>query len=146
MSQENSLDPRAQALKLLARRDYSEAKMRQKLAGKGFAAAAIAETLAWLKAKNLVDDREYAGAFVRSTLSQKNVGRRWLVFKLRQKGISGSNVEAALAAEYPAEKEAEFRQAAAASWKRAHRRDADNKVKLVRFLMGRGFSATTTSP
>ncbi len=133
-------NPYYQAQAILSRRDHSEAEVRTKLKKKGFLAADVDATIAWLQERGLLDDRKFAAAYVESVLRTKAVGPRWLQAKLREKGIAAPLLEEAMEQAWAKQSEEEFLAAAAQRWQRQHLRYKDDRVRLSRFLSSRGFS------
>ena len=76
------------ALKLLARRAYSEKKLREKLQEKGFAETAVREALAVCRQRKFIDDREFARTFIEQRLETRPRAGYVLVRELLQRGIS----------------------------------------------------------
>ena len=133
-------NPIYQAQDILARRDHSEYEVRTKMARKGFEPQQIDEAVAWLKENKLLNDELFAQKFVRHTLLMKPVGPRYLIQKLQQKRVAAEAIEPAVYEEITDEREEELVQAAAEQWKRSHQRHADDRNRLQRFLISRGFS------
>ena len=78
---------RDDALRLLARRPYSRYQLEQRLLRRGHSPEAIAQTCTWLEQRGYLDDRAFAAAWVRSTLSRRPAGRRRLEFDLHRQGV-----------------------------------------------------------
>src|SRR6185295_5068564 len=76
------------ALKLLERTRRTRVDLERKLADKGFAAPTIAEALDRLARVGLVDDAEFARAFLAGRWGRKPSGWRSLQMQLRGKGVS----------------------------------------------------------
>lgn len=131
-------NPYYQAQAILSRRDHAEAEVRFKMRKKGFSSAEVDEVIAWLKDKKFLNDELFAHKYVESTIRFKAVGKRWLRFKLQQKGLSTDHIEKALES-YSAEQEEEQRSHAIIRWKERHGDDADSQT-LARFLASRGFA------
>ena len=131
-------DPYYQAQAILSRRDHTEAEVRFKLRKKGFSTAQVQEVMNWLKEKKFINDETFATKYVENTLRFKAVGRRWLRFKLQQKGLSEENITQALAQYSPAEEEIQ-RQQAITRWQENHSNDGKPEA-LARFLASRGFA------
>jgi regulatory protein len=134
---------------MLDRRLSPVSRLRQKLTDRGFSGRSVDQVLQQMAESDLYSDRHYAEAYCRDCLRTRTVGRRYLEKKLRDKGV-----DAALAAAVPAEildaaTEQELALAAAqARWRRQgtvpagdQRRRAEARV--IRYLVGRGFSPTT---
>lgn len=94
----NPADPEAAreaALRLLERTRRTRSELTRKLREKGFTAAVIDEVLERLASVGLVDDVEYARAFLASRLGRRTAGWRRLEAELRRRGISAQDAAAA---------------------------------------------------
>lgn len=89
---------REEALKLLERTRRTRVDLERRLRDKGFADATIAEVLDRLAAVGLIDDAEYARAFLAGRWGRKPAGWRRLQQELRAKGVGDDAVAAARAA------------------------------------------------
>lgn len=76
------------AFRLLARRDYSQEEMRQKLLKKGISSTETEEILKKLLAAQLLDDLRYAQRLVRYYGREKLWGSWRIIQKLKEKGIA----------------------------------------------------------
>jgi regulatory protein len=83
---------REAALKLLERSRRTRSELERKLREKGFEAAAVGETLDRLAAVGLVDDAEYARAWLRGRWGRRAAGWRRLEQGLRARGVSGDDI------------------------------------------------------
>ena len=88
---------REQALRLLERQRRTRADLERRLAERGFAAATIAPVLERLAAVGLVDDVEFARAFLAGRWGRRPTGWTRLRQELRAKGIADADVLAARA-------------------------------------------------
>ena len=98
---EPSTDPAAAheaALKLLERTRRTRSDLHRKLLEKGFGETAVTEVLDRLVAVGLVDDTEFARAFLAGRWGRKPAGWRRLQQELRAKGVGDEAVKAARAA------------------------------------------------
>ncbi len=86
---------REAALKLLDRARRTQSDLATRLADKSFAPETIAEVLDRLASVGLVDDTEYARAFLAGRWGRKPSGWRRLQQELRGKGVSDEAVTAA---------------------------------------------------
>src|SRR5690349_12937309 len=86
----------ASALRRLARRDHSEAEIREALTGLGHDGEEIDEAIARLKAARYLDDKGYAERYARSRVAGHLHGRIRVRHDLRQRGVPGELVERAL--------------------------------------------------
>jgi len=100
LSEERASDPaaaREAALKLLERTRRTRSDLTRRLREKGYAPATIEQVLERLAAVGLVDDVEYARAFLEQRLRRRTAGRRRLEQDLRTRGVSAEDVTAARA-------------------------------------------------
>lgn len=140
---------RAIAYTYLARRDYAEAELRQRLLRRGVEPAVADVVLADLSAAGYVDDRRFAVAWVASRGTGKGLGRRRLRQELRQKGVDPDEGEAALS-EYSPEDELETAMEVASRRLRQYppATNGDERTRqrhrLAQFLQRRGFDWDTT--
>jgi len=72
---------------LLARRDYTEEQLKEKLRKKGYPPDLIQEAIGYFKEKGLIDDERLAFRYAQARLSLKPRGPRLLDFELSRKGI-----------------------------------------------------------
>jgi regulatory protein len=129
---------RAQAIRLLARREYARSELRGKLLAKGAAAGEVESLLEELVGDGYLSDARLA----LETVARKSAdfARRRIADSLRAKGIARADIETALAA-------CAIDDAAAlqALWQRRFgRRPVDERdlARQVRFLHGRGFAVS----
>lgn len=79
---------REAAFNLLAYRSRTEAELRRRLLRKGYPTEIVEECLSGLVASGLVDDGEFAVAFVRDRVRSRPRGTRRLVQELRVRGVA----------------------------------------------------------
>lgn len=92
----NASNPFATALRLLTRRDRSEAELRQKLQQFGFCTSAIDETINKCREYNYLDDQRYAKERARSFMRNgRGVGQK-IRQDLRRRGINEALTEQAI--------------------------------------------------
>lgn len=77
----------AAALRLLAGREMSGARVRERLHARGFPSDAIEETVERLAAAGIIDDRRAARAAARTLVSVRQRGRHRVVRELEQLGF-----------------------------------------------------------
>lgn len=133
-------EPHYVAQDILSRRDHSIAEVRLKLKRKGFSATQTDETIAWLQMRKLLNDEKFAARYVENTLAIKAVGPRWIAYKLKQKGIAQDIIEETLGSVFTTDGEQQLATTAAQAWRRQHSKHREDKQRLQRFLMSRGFS------
>src|SRR2546428_2447343 len=88
---------REAALKLLERTRRTRSDLARRLREKGYASAVIEPVLTRLAEVGLVDDVEYARAFLEARARRRTAGRRRLEQDLRARGISADDIAAARA-------------------------------------------------
>lgn len=129
-------DPKARALRLLARREHSRAELRRKLAPhveEGFDLEALLDDFTsrgWLSEPRFVEQTVRAKA--------RKFGPLKIAHHLREKGIDEAGVAQALAQSRASEAET-----IEAVWRSRFGRlpaDAAEKARQVHFLQGRGFA------
>jgi len=127
---------RTRAIRLLARREHTQAELLRKLAPHG-AAEAIEQVIADLQQRGLQSDARFAESYLRS--HAERLGPARLRQTLRNKGVGAELIDTHLAAaELPDEVEQ-----ARAVWARKFGEppvDARDWARQARFLQGRGFS------
>lgn len=128
---------RAQALRLLARREHSRVELATKLAARGHAPEEVAAALDSLARDGLQSDARYAEAYARSR-AERGYGPLRIRAELRERGVDEAEIALALAG-----LEADWTAAAAAV--RARRfgdalpEDPAGRARQGRWLRGRGF-------
>ncbi len=137
---------REAALKLLERSRRTRTDLEKRLKEKGYAAATVAPVLDRLTEVGLVDDAEYARAWLAGRWGRKPAGWRRLQQELRSKGVSDDDVERArdlLAERGNAPDEVESaRKVVEQARKRLSRLDEQKqRQRLYALLARRGFSA-----
>ena len=117
----------AAATRALARRDYSERGLREKLQRAGIDVSELDETLEELRHVGLLDDERFAGRRARA-LAERGKGDQAIRFDLRRQGIDAELIDSALAELQPEQARAE---------RIVSRRGAGPKT--ARLLANRGF-------
>ncbi|MDR5906388.1 regulatory protein RecX [Franzmannia qiaohouensis] len=87
--------PRDDAIRLLARREYSRAELHSRLAAKGHEVAAIEACLDGLAEQNLQCDARFAETFVRSRIA-RGQGPLKIRAELGQRGIDRDGIQQAM--------------------------------------------------
>jgi regulatory protein len=130
------------ALTLLARRELSEAQIRQRLSRRGFIPDEIDTAVARLRQDGSLDDARVAAAIARSQLSIRKRGARRVRREIEAAGISSALADRAVAEVY-AEVDADALIAAAIDRKLGARRLDDDRAmaRLYRYLVAQGFDA-----
>ena len=136
-------EARAAALRLLKFRPRSESELRERLAQKGFDETVVQTVLEDLRRKGFIGDARFARYFAGQQSASKPVGRRFLMSRLKAKGVQPELAEAAV--ETAMEGRDELTLARAAASKRAGalaglpRQAAERR--LFGYLSRRGFSS-----
>jgi regulatory protein len=126
---------RAQAIRLLARREYARAELAQRLGAKGAQRDEVNAVLDELVALGHLSDARYAQAF--AAQKQKAYSRTRITNELKSRGVARGDIDAALA-QVDIDEEAALR----ALWERRFGRPPANereKARQVRLLQARGF-------
>ncbi|MGA8262046.1 MAG: regulatory protein RecX [Arenicellales bacterium] len=82
----------AQAMRWLARREYSVHELGQRLAAKGHDRASVDEALGALESQGLLSDRRFAESLVRSRV-EHGYGPLRIAHELRVKGVDDTLIE-----------------------------------------------------
>src|SRR5512143_181052 len=86
---------REAALRLLERQRRTRSDLARRLRDKGFAAATLEQVLDRLAGVGLVDDVEYARAFMAGRRARRAAGARRIEQELRARGVGPEDIEAA---------------------------------------------------
>ena len=129
---------RQRAVSLLARRDHARRELETKLRSQVGDHPALAAVIEWCEEHGFIDDRRFAGFFVRSRID-RGQGVLRIRQELQQRGVASELIESAL-------QETEVDWFALAREVRARRfrqypQDQKEKARQLRFLQGRGFDA-----
>jgi len=143
---------RARALRLLAARPRTELEIRRRLARAGHGEEA-AEVVSWLRGLGYLDDAAYARERARGLLAPGRLGPRVALERLVAAGIPREAARAAVAdALAPGGAGAAAAEAARCRLLAERRArgplaalDDRGRARLVRFLLGRGFSGPAVS-
>jgi regulatory protein len=131
---------RAVALRLLTRRDYTTAELRDRLAAREYSPEEIGETLAYLASQGLVDDRRAAAAYVRTASRIKGRGRLRIQRELEARGLDRGTIRQALG-DLPASEETAALERFLQRRRVPARLAAADRRRLFQQLLRRGFAA-----
>ena len=137
----NSLDlsdARSYVVRLLARREYSQHEIRDRMALKGYDADVITQVFAWLVQHDLQSDERFCENFI-SYRIRAGYGPLWIKSALRDKGVDQATVF-----EFLPEDSEFWCQEMLVVWNKKFAAPADTPkavAKQIRFLVGRGFYA-----
>ena len=136
-----ALDARRESLRvaasMIARRPRSEREVRQRLTIRRFSVSVIGETIDKLKAAGLLDDREFAQAWVEARDHRSPRGRRLVAAELRARGVDLPT--AVEASEQISEEDAAYRAAARRMRSLSHVEYVEFRDRLATHLQRRGF-------
>lgn len=90
------MDAYTAALNLLARREVSTRQLRERLARRNYAADDIEQAIQRLTGDRTLDDHRFALASARMEATIKHRGRRRVLQKIQQQGVSGAMAKAAV--------------------------------------------------
>ena len=129
------------ALRMLARRELSEAQVRQRLAKRGESRESIDEAVTRLKAERSIDDERVAGAIARSETSLRKRGRRRVQQQIEAAGISKAIAARAVDETFQDLDPDALLLASLAKRLRGRERIADDREfqRLFRYLSAQGF-------
>lgn len=125
----------------LSRRDHSEAELRSKLAIYGYFPTSIDEAVARAAELHYLDDERFIERFVEERV-RRGWGRRKIELELRRKGVDPTSIEGYPERYFSYDDEQERARSALS---RKAIPSARAYEKLVRFLVGRGFSYAVAS-
>jgi regulatory protein len=127
-------------LKLLARRELSEAQVRQRLGRRGHDTLDIEDAVARLRSERAIDDVRVAGAIARTESSIRRRGPARVLLQIERAGIPKSVAREAVAAAF-AELDADALLGIALAKRLRGRRIADDRERqrLYRYLVSQGF-------
>jgi regulatory protein len=127
---------KAQAVRLLARREYTRADLERRLLAKGASRDEVTAALDELVAQGLLSNERFARALVAQRSGKYS--RRSIRGELKRKGVSGEAIDVALI-DSPVDDDAALH----ALWQRRFGTLPSNdkeKARQIRFLQSRGFA------
>ena len=136
------MDAYTTALTLLSRRELSTQQLRERLARRKFDPSDIEDVIKRLSSDRTLDDRRVALASARLEASIRKRGRRRVLQRVQQLGVSASVAKAAVDEVFSEVDEgAMLDQSIARKLKGTNARDLDMKAvaRIVRSLVGQGF-------
>ena len=128
---------------MLARRELSEAQIRQRLSKRGQSQESIDEAVARLKAERSIDDERVAGAIARTQTSVRGRGKRRVLQQIEAAGISKSIAAKAVDEIFQDLDPDTLLSAALSKRLRGRERIADDREfqRLYRYLTAQGFDS-----
>jgi len=130
-------------LKLLARRELSEAQVRDRLARKGHPPAAVDEAIARLLEERAIDDARVADSIARTQVTVKHRGRLRARLEIERAGVAKPAAQRAVDDVFAAIDDDALIEASLARRLRGRDRlgDAREFRRLYRYLISQGFDA-----
>ena len=131
------------ALRMLARRELSEAQVRQRLARKEHDDNDIDEAIARLKEERAIDDNRVAEAIARSETSIRKRGRMRVKQKIQSAGIASATAKQAIDGVFEAIDSDQLLESALAKRLKHGKTIEDDREfnRLYRYLVGQGFES-----
>lgn len=129
-----------QALNCLARREYAQGELHRKLLGKGFPAQIIDQVLKQLQENHILSDTRFLENFIHSRM-HKGYGPLHIQQALQQRGLEGTWITETLVP-HDSKWIAYARKARQKRFGQALPQDKREKMKQMRFLHYRGFTAS----
>jgi regulatory protein len=145
MPRAQSLKPKVSAyvdgLRMLGRRELSEAQVRQRLARKGHESDAVEAAVERLRAERAIDDARVAEAIAHTETTVRHHGKLRVRRQIEQAGIAPATARGAIDSVFDAIDDGAMLQAALARRLRGRDRIADEAEfrRLFRYLVGQGF-------
>ncbi|MED5388815.1 MAG: regulatory protein RecX [Pseudomonadota bacterium] len=130
---------RQRAVSLLARRDHARRELETKLRNKVGEHPALPTVMAWCEEHGFIDDRRFAGFFVRSRI-ERGQGALRIRQELQLKGVESDLIAQALA-DVEVDWFALARDVRARRFREYPGKDQKEKARQLRFLQQRGFDA-----
>ena len=132
------------ALNYLAKREYCERELWQKLTARGGDPESVREALSALKEKGYLDDYRYATAFVRDRREFRPCGAAMIRKELSAKGVAAEIIETAIEEEYDEERQREtLRTLLLKAAANAPQNNAEEMLKyrnkIIRRMLSKGF-------
>jgi regulatory protein len=131
------------ALKMLARRELSEAQVRQRLVRRGHPPDDIDETIARLREERAIDDTRVAESIARTQTSLKKRGKLRVRQHIESAGIAGATAKRAVDDLFAGIDDAALLEASLLKRLHGRERIADDREfqRLYRYLVGQGFDS-----
>lgn len=135
------------AYRSLAYRQRSKKELITKLKQKKISAQTIINVIELLEEQKYINDEDFAENFVKEKIKNKPSGKRTLIYKLQEKGISKEISEEATAKNYSPEDEytAAAKLLSKFIKKGRFKNEYDKKSKCFRHLISKGFNFDTAN-
>ncbi len=125
------------AMHLLEKMDRTEEQLRRKLVQGEYPQELIEDAVAYVKSYRYIDDDRYARTFIRLNQERKSSGR--MKMDLLSRGIAQDIIEQALEEENETDQKELIRRLLEKKQYHPDRAAPQEKMKMYRFLAGRGF-------
>ena len=124
-------------LRLLAGRPRTRAELADAMRRRGMPDEAAAAVLARFTDAGLIDDAVFARAWVESRHHNRGLARRALSAELKQRGVDGQHIEAAVSALDPAEELATARRLVAKAMRASRGKPLPTRIRRLAGLLAR---------
>jgi regulatory protein len=130
-------------LKMLARRELSEAQVRQRLARKGHQPEQIDDAIARLREQRALDDARVAEAIARTETSIRGRGRLRVRMQIERAGISKDTAKRAIEGVFETIDDGALLQSSLTKRLRGRETIADDREfqRIYRYLVAQGFES-----
>lgn len=140
--------PMDEALRVLARRRITVARLRSHLERRGYSSGEINECLNRLQEWGYLDDRSYARDWVEKVQAEAPMGRARLLWELEARGVPHAVADEVISALLAAVSERDLCEKAARDYltkpsRRTQGSNRSNPADLARYLLRRGFDDDT---
>ena len=132
------------AYRLLAQRDYSEARLVEKLHSKGFSSQATTATVATLRERGHVNDTRLAVGLA-EWFQNQGFGPRGIRAKLKQRGLTEETIEEALSGHVEQTDVAVARRLVQRRFSSSAFQDPKLRARAFRLLLRRGYSPSVVA-
>jgi regulatory protein len=128
-------------LRMLARRELSEAQVWDRLVHKGYAANVIADAIARLREERALDDARVADAIIRRETATSRRGKRGVQLRIERAGVTRATARKAVNDAFAGIDDHALLEAAIVRRLRGRDRAADDRElqRLYRYLVAQGF-------
>lgn len=130
---------------LCARSEQAPFDIRKKLGNKGLSVEDSEYVIDELTRRKFIDERRFAGSFARDKVKFASWGKRKIRMALMAKRIPANIIDGALADIEPKEYSAALIRAARAKAAGLNLHSGEDRAKLYRFLLARGFESSLCS-
>ena len=143
-SRTSAQTPLNYAYRLLARRDYSEARLVEKLHSKGFSSHATTATVETLRERGHVNDTRLAVRLA-EWFQNQGFGPRAIWVKLEQKGLTEGAIEEALSGHVEQTDVGVAQRVVQRRFSSSALRDPKMRARAFRLLLRRGYSPSVVA-